>query len=96
MELHQLRYFTAVAREGNFTRAAEACGVAQPSLSQQIQKLEKELGTPLFDRMPRSVILTEAGKKLKEMAADILTSVDERSDASWTIPPRSQGDWRSA
>ncbi len=77
MELHQLRYFTAVAREGNFTRAAEACGVAQPSLSQQIQKLEKELGTPLFDRMPRSVILTEAGKKLKEMAADILTSVDE-------------------
>ena len=53
MELHQLRYFVTVADQGNFTRAAEKCLVAQPSLSQQIIKLEKELGQPLFDR-PRA------------------------------------------
>ena len=50
MEMHQLRYVVAVARTGNFSRAAEQCHVAQPSLSQQIQKLEEELGERLFDR----------------------------------------------
>ena len=51
MEMHQLRYVVAVARTGNFSRAAEQCHVAQPSLSQQIQKLEEELGERLFDRL---------------------------------------------
>ena len=62
MEIHQLRYFLAVADEGNFSRAAEKVRVAQPSLSQQIQKLEAEVGQPLFDRLPRTVVLTEAGR----------------------------------
>ena len=76
MELHQLRYFVAVADLGNFTRAAEKCLVAQPSLSQQIIKLERELRQPLFDRLGRSVRLTEAGRALYAQAVPILASVD--------------------
>ena len=77
MELHQLRYFVAVAETGSFTRAAERCGVAQPSLSQQIQTLEKKLRQQLFDRLGRRVLLTEAGKELLGRATAILASVDE-------------------
>ena len=62
MELHQLRYFCAVAETGSFSRAAEQSHVSQPSLSQQIMKLEDELGVRLFDRLGRSVRLTEAGQ----------------------------------
>src|SRR5438093_13290043 len=62
MELHQLRYFCAVADTGSFSRAAEQSLVSQPSLSQQILKLEDELGARLFDRLGRSVRLTELGK----------------------------------
>jgi len=76
MELQQLRYFVCVAELGNFTRAAEKCLVAQPSLSQQILKLEKELGGPLFDRGGRKTSLTDAGRKLYERAGGILDSVD--------------------
>ena len=77
MEIHQLRYFSKVADLASFTRAAEACFVAQPSLSQQIIKLEGELGTPLFERLARRVILTEAGQRLRPIAEQILRLVDE-------------------
>src|SRR3954453_4750836 len=77
MELHQLRYFVAVAELESFTRAAERCLVAQPSLSQQIIKLEKELGQPLFERLGRCVRLTEAGRTLYEQAVPILAAVAE-------------------
>jgi DNA-binding transcriptional LysR family regulator len=62
MEVHQLRYFCAVAATGSFSRAAEQSHVSQPSLSQQILKLEDELGARLFDRLGRSVRITEVGK----------------------------------
>ena len=75
MEIHQLYYFVAVAETGGFSRAAERCNVAQPSLSQQIMKLERELGQKLFDRLGRSVALTEAGQLLLPRAKSILAEV---------------------
>ena len=77
MEIHQLRYFVAVAEEGSFSRAAAKVRVAQPSLSQQIRKLEAEVGQPLFDRLPRSVVLTEAGRCLIDYARQILASIGD-------------------
>ena len=77
MEIHQLRYLVAVADEGSFSRAAAKVRVAQPSLSQQIRKLEAEVGQPLFDRLPRSVVLTEAGHCLIDYARQILASIGD-------------------
>lgn len=64
MELRHFRYFLAVARQRNFTRAAEQLGIAPPTLSRQIQDLENDLGTQLFLRLQRDVQLTEAGAAL--------------------------------
>ena len=75
MEIHQLRYFVAVAEESSFSHAAEREHVSQPSLSQQIHKLEEELNQQLFDRLPRSVVLTEAGRCLLPYARVILTAI---------------------
>jgi LysR family hydrogen peroxide-inducible transcriptional activator len=77
MEIHQLRYFVAVADEGSFSRAAAKVRVAQPSLSQQIQKLEADVGQPLFDRLPRSVVLTEAGVCFIDYARQILSAIGD-------------------
>ena len=77
MEVHQLRYFRAVARHGTFTRASEVEHVAQPSLSQQILKLEAELGARLFDRLPRSAKLTVFGKTFLPKAERILREMEE-------------------
>ena len=76
MEMHQLRYVVAVARTGNFSRAAEQCHISQPSLSQQIQKLENELGERLFDRMKREARLTPHGEAFLRRAVCILEEVD--------------------
>ena len=76
MELHQLRYFCAVAETGSFSRAAEQSHVAQPSLSQQIIKLEEELGARLFDRLGRSVRLTELGKTFLPRARAVLRELE--------------------
>ena len=88
MEFHQLRYVCAIADTGNFSRAAERCQIAQPSLSQQVLKLEEELGTKLFDRLPRSIRLTEAGRAfiprartiLEQMEAARSTAADQNTD----------------
>src|ERR1700760_4598172 len=76
MEVQQLRYFTALARTGNFSRAAEQCRVSQPSLSQQIQKLEEEVGERLFDRRGRSTKLTTHGETLRHHAVKILDELE--------------------
>lgn len=75
MEVHQLRYFCAVSETGSFTRAAEREQVAQPSLSQQIMKLEEELGVRLFDRLGRSVRLTDPGRTFLPRARAILSEL---------------------
>ncbi len=76
MELHQLRYFCAVAETGSFSRAAEQSHVSQPSLSQQIMKLEDELGARLFDRLGRSVRLTETGQTFLPRARAVLRELE--------------------
>lgn len=77
MELHQLRYFVAVAETGNFTRASERSNVSQPSLSQQIINLEKELKHKLFHRLGRKAVLTEAGSVFLDRARRILFEIDD-------------------
>lgn len=77
MEIHQLRYFLAVARTANFSRAAEQCRVAQPSLSQQIKKLEDELGERLFERTKRAVSLTPAGQRLRAHAERVMDELEQ-------------------
>lgn len=77
MELQQLRYLVAVAETGNFTRASERCHVAQPSLSQQIINLEKELNQKLFHRLGRRAVPTEAGSVFLQRAKRILLEVDD-------------------
>lgn len=76
MELTQLKYICAIADTGSFSRAAERCHVAQPSLSQQVLKLEEDLGARLFDRLGRSVRVTEAGRAFLPHARSILQQVE--------------------
>ena len=76
MELRHLRYFVAVGEEQHYGRAAERLGIAQPALSRQIQDLEKELGFSLFDRLPRGVKLSAAGKLYLSDARRILHEVE--------------------
>lgn len=72
MEIRVLKYFLAVAREGNITRAAEILHITQPTLSRQLMQLEDELGTALFIRGKRKVLLTETGMLLKRRAEEII------------------------
>ncbi|KAA9166345.1 LysR family transcriptional regulator [Amycolatopsis acidicola] len=76
MELRQLEYFVTVAEEANFTRAAEKVHVAQPGVSAQIRRLERELGQELLDRSGRTVRLTEAGAAVLPYARAALAAVD--------------------
>lgn len=81
MEIQQLRYLVAVARTKNFSRAAEQCHVSQPSLSQQIMKLEEELGERLIERARREAKLTEAGRLFLPHAERVLGELEAGRDA---------------
>lgn len=83
MDIRILRYFLAVAREENITRAAESLHIAQPSLSKQLMELERELGKPLLVRGRRRVTLTEDGVLLRKRAEEIVALVD-RTEAELT------------
>ncbi|WP_280727143.1 LysR substrate-binding domain-containing protein [Kitasatospora sp. MAA4] len=81
MQLQQLRYFTAVAETRHFTRAADREHVAQPSLSQQIRSLERELGAELFHRERGNIALTDAGQALLPLARRILADAESARSA---------------
>ncbi|MFD8984170.1 LysR family transcriptional regulator [Streptomyces sp. NPDC059564] len=76
MEIRQLRYFVAVAEEGGFARAAERLHIVQSAVSQQVRRLERELGLTLFERSTRRVALTAAGARLLPEARSVLDAAD--------------------
>ena len=94
MDLQQLRYFLTVARTGSFVRAAEEEKIAQPSLSQQIRKLETALDVPLFDRLGRGVRLTHYGQALVPRAEQILLAVGEAEKALGSLRHPDRGRLR--
>src|SRR3954468_24906661 len=82
MELRHLRYFVAVAEELHFRRAAERLHVAQPAVSEQIRKLEQELGVRLLNRTHRSVSLTPAGTAMLDESRRVLRQADIAQQAA--------------
>ncbi|CAI0821987.1 transcriptional regulator CynR [Serratia liquefaciens] len=96
MLLRHIRYFLAVAEQGNFTRAAEALHVSQPTLSQQIKQLEENLGTPLFDRSGRTVRLTDAGMAWMRYARLALQDLEAGTRAIHDVATLERGNLRLA
>jgi DNA-binding transcriptional LysR family regulator len=96
MELRHLRYFVVVAEEGHITRAAERLGIQQPPLSHQIRALEREIGAPLFRRLPRGVELTEAGRSFLDDARAALARVVQGVEAAKRAARGEQGHLRLA
>src|ERR1700752_3841658 len=80
LTLRQLRYLDALARHGNFVRAAEECAVSQPALSMQIRQLENELGAELVARRHGVTVLTEAGAEVARRASSILSATRDLAD----------------
>lgn len=78
MDLRVLRYFLTVAKEQNFTRAAEQLHITQPTLSRQLAAFEQELGVSLFDRTGKTITLTSEGILLKRRALEML-DIEERT-----------------
>ncbi|KOS61830.1 LysR family transcriptional regulator [Lysinibacillus sp. FJAT-14222] len=81
LEIRHLHYFMAVCEELHFTKAAEKLGISQPTLSQQIRVLEDEVGMPLFDRIGKKIVLTEAGSVLLSYGTEILDTLQNVKDA---------------
>lgn len=94
MEIHQFRYFVELAACGNFTRAAEACFVTQPTLSHQIRKLEEELGEPLFFRSTARATLTPLGEKIRPHILAILREIQLISNTAEEHKNLIQGELR--
>lgn len=85
MEIRELKYFLAVAREENITKAAEYLFITQPSLTRQMQALEQEVGRPLFTRINRKMVLTETGILLRRHAEEII-ELYEKTQAALAAP----------
>ncbi len=92
--LRQMRYVTALAREGHFGRAAEVCAISQPALSMQLRELEAGLGVALFDRGTRGVRLTGFGAEFAARAAEILRAADELAELARAARDRLSGRLR--
>ncbi|KUJ65079.1 LysR family transcriptional regulator [Streptomyces albus subsp. albus] len=91
MELRQLRYFVAVAEEGGFGRAAERLSIVQSAVSQQIRRLERELGVLLFERTTRRVVLSGAGERLLPEARAVLSAADRTARVAAEIAAGDDG-----
>lgn len=91
VEIRHLRYFIAVAKESNFSRAAEKLHMSQPPLSQQIQKLEEDLGVNLIERGTRPVRLTEAGKFFYQQAQAVVDQFDQFLDKTQKMAQGEEG-----
>src|SRR5204862_2960696 len=94
MELRHLRYFVQVAEEQHYRRAAERLRIAQPALSRQIQDLEEEIGFKLFDRLPRGVKISAAGKSFLVDARRILHEVNEAAGRAKRVASGQSGTLR--
>jgi LysR family transcriptional regulator, hydrogen peroxide-inducible genes activator len=94
LTLKQLRYFEALARNGHFGRAADACSITQPALSMQVKELEEALGIQLIERSARQVRLTKFGEEFARRAGDILQAVDELGDLARASQDRLEGRLR--
>lgn len=81
MEIRQMENFIAVCEELHFTRAAEKLGISQPTLSQQIRALEDELGVPLFDRVGKKIVMTQAGNLFLEHCVQMIRHLQNTQDA---------------
>ncbi|MFH9070394.1 LysR family transcriptional regulator [Streptomyces alboflavus] len=91
MELRQLQYFAAVADAGGFSRAAERLGIVQSAVSQQVRRLERELGVALFDRSTRHVRLSAAGERLLPEARAVLTAAHRTRQVAADIASGAEG-----
>lgn len=80
MDIHQLKTFVAVAREGSITRASERLHLSQPATSAHVKAIEDELGVPLFDRTPKGMVLTAGGARLLAKAEQVLAAHRELAD----------------
>ncbi len=94
MELRHLRYFVVVGEEQHYGRAARRLRVAQPALSRQIQDLEDEIGCQLFDRLPRGVKISAAGKSFLEDARRVLQHVNEATVRAKRVALGQSGTFR--
>ena len=91
MTIHQMKIFWAVSQAKSYTKASKMLGLAQPSLSQQISKLEDELGSKLFDRVAGKIQLTEAGKFLYSKAEMILANIEETEEGLKEFSQKTRG-----